>query len=189
MKDAWSSEDVDEDGHQLLQEWCIYLAAGVMIETIAQSRGSFDLDLSVYPIAHVSICPGFATASHGSASGPRSIPVSGVLRRFTTSSIVVPDIVASQSRAVCTNGVVTCAWRTRWSMRSRDCTPASFAIGLEGYHWATQKDAVEQKEIGKTQWLRLNHSAVRSGVDSRLRGSRMCIVQGPLTRSRCSSWW
>lgn len=97
LEDAWSPQDVDEDGHQPLQKRRVYLTTGVMIQAVAQ-RGC-RLKLSLH-ICKINISKEFLrgrrqVAWRGHKQQEFVIPVSGVLSRFTTSSIVVPDMAAS----------------------------------------------------------------------------------------------
>lgn len=35
LEDAWSSEGIDEDRDELLQEWCVYGTVNVVVDTVA----------------------------------------------------------------------------------------------------------------------------------------------------------
>jgi hypothetical protein len=47
LKDAWSSKNVDEDGHKPFKEWGIDGTAGIVFQTVAQSGCGFHFDLDI----------------------------------------------------------------------------------------------------------------------------------------------
>ena len=57
LEDAWLSEDEDERGHEPLEKDRVCLAGDIMVEAVAQRRGSFDLLLQLCEGVRLSAWP------------------------------------------------------------------------------------------------------------------------------------
>lgn len=95
---ARSVEDVDEDGHDPLEEDGVRCHVGEHIEIVAQLGRSLDLDAGIWDVVNVSawlavtLAMAMATSASVSASASRTnSPVSWAARRLTTSSSSWPD--------------------------------------------------------------------------------------------------
>lgn len=97
LEDAWSAQDVDENGHQSLEKRRVYGPAGVVIQTVAQGSCGFYLESHICALQQVSKLAWSRGLAQRDSEGRDAVPISWVLSRFTTSSIVVPDMAASSA--------------------------------------------------------------------------------------------